>query len=95
MNGIILQQVNLIELEDLVRRLLREELSALDLSPKVFKPPDLSDEPLLSKSQCAELLGISLPTLAKMIKDRTLTPIKVGKRFKFQKSQLLNFLNKK
>ncbi len=95
MNGIIIQQISLKELESLVRNAVREEIqSSIPLS-NTLKPPGIQDETLLSKSEAAKVLRISLPTFAKMVKDGQVKPYKVGRRFKFKKNQILSSINTK
>lgn len=93
MNGIIIQQINLSDLESSIRNIIREELSAVAFSKNILKPPESFDDPLLSKGEAAKLLRVSLPTFSKMIKDGRIKPYKVGRRLKFKKNQILSSLN--
>ena len=95
MNGIIIQQINLSDLESAIRNIIREELLAIDFSKDILKPPESHDDPLLSKGQAAQLLKVSLPTFSKMMKEGRIKPYKVGRRFKFKKNQILSSLNTK
>lgn len=95
MNGIIIQQISLNELELLVRNAVREELQSTTPPSNILKPPGIQDETLLSKSEAAKILRVSLPTFTKMIKDGQVKPYKVGRRFKFKKNQILSSLNSK
>lgn len=95
MNGVIIQQINLSDLELSIRSIIREELSSINLSKNILKPPEPLDDPLLSKGEAAKLLTVSLPTFSKMIKDGRIKPYKVGRRFKFKKNQILSSLNTK
>ncbi len=72
------------EIEEAVRRALTEELpkaleSALsrlsDQSERLTKQPEL-----LSRNQAAEILGVSLQTVAAMISDGTLESIRIRRR---------------
>lgn len=95
MNGIIIQQINLSDLESSIRSIIREELLAIDFSKDILKPPGSLDDPFLSKGQAAQLLRVSLPTFSKMVKDGRIKPYKVGRRFKYKKNQILSSLNSK
>ena len=95
MNGIIIQQISFNELESSIRKILREELSSTNIIKTVFKPPEVLDDLLLSKSEASKLLRISLPTFSKMIKEGRIKPFQIGKRFKFKKSQILSSINLK
>lgn len=95
MNGIIIQQVTLSELESLIRNVVREEMLPSVSSSNILKPPDIQEEILLSKCEAAKILRISLPTFSKMVKDGQVKPYKVGRRFKFKKNQILSSLNSK
>lgn len=93
MNGIIIQQINLSDLESSIRNIIREEILAIDFSKDILKPPEPLDDPLLSKGQAAQLLRVSLPTFSKMVKEGSIKPFKVGRRFKYKKNQILSSLN--
>ena len=95
MNGIIIQQINLSDLESSIRNIIREELLAIDFSKSILKPPESLDDPLLSKGEAAHIRRVSLPTFTKMIKDGRIKPYKVGRRFKFKKNQILSSLKTK
>lgn len=95
MNGIIIQQVNLNDLESSIRKIIREEISSTNFTKNILKPPEPLDDILLSKGESAKLLRISLPTFTKMVKDGKIRPYKIGKRFKFKKNQILSSLNSK
>lgn len=95
MNGIIIQQITLHELESSIRRILREEFSTTAFTNNVLKKPDPLEDILLSKCESAKLLRVSLPTFTKMVKDGQVKPFKIGKRFKFKKNQILSSLNSK
>lgn len=95
MNGLIIQQITLHELESLVRNVVREEIQSSAPPNNLLKPPDIQDEILLSKSEASKILRVSLPTFMKMVKEGQVKPYKIGKRFKFKKSQILSSLNPK
>ena len=92
MSGIIIHQITLLELESAIRKIVREELASVNLSPTVLKPPESLDDILLSKCEAAKLLRLSLPTFSKMIKEGQVRPLKIGKRFKFSKNQILSLI---
>lgn len=95
MNGIIIQQTTLSDLESSIRKIVREEISNLNIPSNILKPPEYSEDILLSKGEAAKLLRLSLPTFTKMIKEGQVRPYKVGKRLKFKKNQILSSLNLK
>ena len=55
---------------------------------------ELLDEypPILNISDVAEILGISINTARKLVKDGNLQAIKIGKRYKVTKTKLLSYL---
>lgn len=91
MKGVIIQQTDIFELEATIRKIIKEELASLNIPhPEPIK--DSIDEPLISKTEAAKLIGISTLTLNKMIKDKSVRVYIVGKRHKFKKSQLVQSL---
>lgn len=48
--------------------------------------------PILNLSEVAEILGISINTTRKLIKEDNLHAVKIGKRYKVTKNKLLSYL---
>ena len=48
--------------------------------------------PILSVSDVAKILAVSPDTIRKLIRNNCLHAIKIGKRYKITKNQLLNYL---
>jgi excisionase family DNA binding protein len=48
--------------------------------------------PILNLSEVAEILGISINTTRKLIKEDSLHAVKIGKRYKVTKNKLLSYL---
>ena len=48
--------------------------------------------PILCVSDVAKILGVSPNTIRKLIRNKNLHAIKIGKRYKVTKNQLLNYL---
>ena len=93
MKGVIIQQTDIFELELTIRKILKEELASLNIPHPIPIPTqDSIDEPLISKTEAAKIIGVSTLTLNKMIKDKAVRMYIVGKRQKFKKSQLVQSL---
>ena len=48
--------------------------------------------PILNVADVADILGVSINTVRKLIKDGSLQAIKVGKRYRITKNKLLYYL---
>ena len=83
---ILLKEVTLIEIEETIRKVIREELN------KIVIPKD--DTELLTRSEVAEILGITLPTLNVWSKYGKIPSYRIGTRVRYKKSEVMEALNK-
>lgn len=95
MKGLYLQQIDIQELETLIRGIIREELSANKKSLVDSTQPHPNNEPFLNKMEASELLGVSLPTFSKILSYGYIKSYRVGRREKFKKSELLTSVRSK
>lgn len=49
--------------------------------------------PMMTTAQIAEILGVSVETVRKLVKRKQLVGIRVGKNYKYPKDKLIDFLN--
>ena len=89
MKGILLQQTDMMELETLIRSIIREELSALGKTSDNSQATSQVEEPFLNKMEASQLLGVSLPTFSKLLHDGSVKSYQIGRRRKFKRSELL------
>ena len=69
---ILLKEVTLIDIEDTIRKVIREELNKIVI-PK-------ADTELLTRSEVAEILGVTLPTLNVWSKKGSIPYYRIGTR---------------
>jgi excisionase family DNA binding protein len=53
----------------------------------------VSSDPLYTKEQAAGILGISITSLNRLIKDKTIPTVRVGSRVRLQKGKLDEYIN--
>ena len=49
--------------------------------------------PILGVNDVAEILGVTSRTVRKMVKDRQIGSLRIGKRIKIPKDKLIDYLN--
>jgi excisionase family DNA binding protein len=84
--------INAFNEEDL-RRLIREELDG-KLSPDILKNHSERNSGYLNRFEVAELLRISLPTLANWSKEGILQSYRIGKRVLYREDEVNSSLQK-
>jgi len=55
-------------------------------------PENLIKKPFLSPNELKEILGISLPTIYRLIDSRKLPAFKIGSSLRFHKDDVIQFL---
>lgn len=94
MHSILVHQLNCQQLQELLRVIVREELSSFKINNKPIS--NAEEIKFLSKKEAALFLKISLPTLTKLIKSGDVKALRLGKsRYRFRKTDLENSLIKK
>ena len=89
MQSIQLVQVTPSELVNLINEELRSHIE--NLSNQLSKHPQ--EKEILSRKDCAELLGVSLVTLHDWNKKGIITPYKLGNRTFYRRSEILETLS--
>jgi excisionase family DNA binding protein len=88
MKGVFIQNIDLPEIEDHLRLIIREELSSLIGN---FPKQVAVQEKFLSKKEAANYLHISTVTLSKYVKQGYVNAHRLaGNRLKFKRSELEN-----
>jgi excisionase family DNA binding protein len=82
MHHIQIQNFTVAELRALFQEIIAIEL-ANAISNLPNSPPTNSIDKLMSMKEAAVYLGISIPTLMKMVKEKRLIGKRIGKRLKF------------
>lgn len=75
------------DLKDAIEYLVEKKISAKVEEPKKDQP--------LTREQVVNLLGVSLPTLWRWARDKTLVPVHLGGRVFYNKADIDVILNKK
>ncbi len=57
-------------------------------------PENLMTKPFLSPKDLKELLGISIPSIYRLIDNRKLPAFKIGKSLRFYKEDVIEFIQK-
>ncbi len=84
---IILFPISIEELETLIRECVKSEFH------KIIPPPSEKEEDIIiSRSEAAKLLGVSLSTLAKFCKSGVLISYRIGRGVKLKKAEVLRTL---
>ena len=74
--------------ENWLRATVRDEMEkSLEADRAKAKP-----EKMLTRREVCNLLGISLPTLWKRVKNKELTPVHIGRRVVFKESEIKKFV---
>ncbi len=86
MNQVILNGIELSDLLELFKGVLKQEVKVLT---EHLQPPTNQPEKLLSRKETASLLGVSLVTLGAWVKVGKIPSIKIGTRVRFDKDEVL------
>jgi len=88
---ILLHEISLVDLQEMIRLAVREELDAFLLELKTQK--DDADV-LLSRAEACELLKVSLTTLWNWTKSNKVVAYSIGNRIFYKRKELLESLTK-
>jgi hypothetical protein len=80
----ILKEVEVSDLGDLIRGIVREEVSRLAPQPE-------RDPEWVRRKEAQKLLGISAPTIISYEKKGYITPLRLGSTIFYKKNDLLSF----
>lgn len=89
--GIFISEISLNEFEDVLRKIVNEEL-ALQIKT-LSAPKQKVDDELISKKAAAALLKVSLPTIVKLVKNGIVPCHRLGSNIRFLKSEILASLS--
>lgn len=86
-SALILMDTSREDLQKMIKESIEEVIQNLNVGSKPYEC--FTQHDLLTRTQAAKLLGISLPTLAKYMKEGKLQYLRIGKKTLFNQSQLL------
>ncbi|RPI14973.1 MAG: DNA-binding protein [Ignavibacteriae bacterium] len=55
-------------------------------------PKEVLDKPFLSPKELQTILGLSLPTIYRLVNERKLPAFKVGNSLRFQREDIISYL---
>lgn len=90
MDQFILLKLSAQEIKSLISDTIKEELKKIQIPSEPKKEVDL-----LTRKEAAAFLGVSLPTLYKLIKQQLIKPKILGTLIRFDKNELSDCLNGK
>ena len=77
------------DLEELFEKAVQKAVDSIIATPFIG---DNYREEMWSRDKAAEVLGVSPQTLSKMVLRNQIHAVKPGKKFKFLKSNIMNYL---
>ena len=77
------------DLEELFEKAVQKAVDSIIATPFIG---DSYREEMWSRDKAAEVLGVSPQTLSKMVLRNQIHAVKPGKKFKFLKSNIMNYL---
>lgn len=78
-----------VDLEELFEKAVQKAVDSIIATPFIG---DNYREEIWSRAKAAEVLGVSPQTLSKMVLRNQIHAVKPGKKFKFLKSNIMNYL---
>jgi len=84
MENLILSQIPIIELQKFISDTIREEMQ------KIATPTPPPETEFITRNECAQILGVSLPTLNDWTKQGLIVGYRIGTRVRYKKGEILD-----